>query len=219
MAWVQGGTEIWAPSHSCSRSQPAHRWVTPGVLSLLLVFECLTGLLAALHQRLHLLFRRMLHRRLSSKVTGFLRIFSLMYVIQGKLMKTISCFVFSLLLFRICSVYNRKKCLYSSHSHSHWGKVGCFMAAPENKLFFFPNYFIRRGIRFPVVLPPFQAESRSNACLMLLHPKNLSFSRVCSFLAESFKESSPPERQGRPLAVYYSASFLPADVATSKCIS
>lgn len=89
------------------------------------------------------------------------------------------------------------------------------MAAPENKLFFFPNYFIRRGIRFPVVLPPFQAESRSNASLMLLHPENLSFSRVCSFLAESFKESSPPERQGRPLAVYYSASFLPADVATS----
>lgn len=28
----------------------------------------------------------------------------------------------------------------------------CFMAALENKLLFFPNYFIRRGIRFLVAL-------------------------------------------------------------------
>lgn len=87
MAWIQGSTEIWAPSHSCSASQPAHRWVTPEMLTPLLVFECLTSLLAALHQCLHLLFRRMLLRHLSNKVMGFLRIFSLMYVIQGKLIK------------------------------------------------------------------------------------------------------------------------------------
>lgn len=76
-----------APSHSCSASQPAHRWVTPEVLTPLLVFECLTSLLAALHQCLHLLFRRMLLRHLNNKVMGFLRIFSLMYVIQDKLIK------------------------------------------------------------------------------------------------------------------------------------
>lgn len=137
---------LWCaqPWHRCSISCPSYQWHQRDKL----VFECLTCVFAVMDQCWHPLLRQMLCKQLRALMLymDFLWISSY----AGNWRWTDHLF-FPTAIKDALHIW--QKIVYmlpqAMVTEADWD---CFMAALENKLLFFPNYFIRRGIRFLVAL-------------------------------------------------------------------